>query len=171
MPLHMDPEVAAALAPIAEAAAAVTPPAVGDWQTRREGVDALLSAYTGAWPSPPDVTVEELHATAQDGTSIPMRLYRKDGSAPGSLAVYIHGGGMFLCSIDTHDPVCRAYTAASGVPLLSVDFRFAPEHPYPTSVEECRGTRPGPDRAAVEAAAHIGPDTQPQPRTPDADHL
>ncbi len=137
MSLHIDPEVAAALGPIAEAAQGVTPPPAGDWQTRRAGVDALLTQFTGAWPTPPDVTVEELHATAQDGTSIPMRLYRKDGSAPGSLAVYIHGGGMFLCSVDTHDPVCRAYTAESGVPLLSIDFRFAPEHLYPTSVEDC----------------------------------
>jgi acetyl esterase/lipase len=97
----------------------------------------MISRLAGTWTSPPDVTVTEYQATAADGTAIPMRLYRKDGSWPGSLAVYFHGGGMFLCSIDTHDPICRNYTAASGVPLLSVDFRLAPEHPYPTSVEDC----------------------------------
>ncbi|MCD2186237.1 alpha/beta hydrolase [Actinomycetospora soli] len=136
MTIEMDPEVAAAMAPIAAAAANQTPPPVGDWQTRRAAVDELLGAYTGAWEPPEDVTVTELEAPAADGTPIGMRLYRRAGDQPGSLAVYVHGGGMFLCSIDTHDPVCRAYTHLSGVPLLSVDFRFAPEHPYPTSVED-----------------------------------
>ena len=152
MPLQMNAEVAAALAPLVEAAAATTPPPPGDWQTRRSNGDALVLGLTGAWPSPPDVTVSEYQATAEDGATIPMRLYRKEGSAPGSLVVYVHGGGMFVNSIDTHDPICRKYTAASGVPLLSVDFRFAPEHPYPTSVEDCYAAL----RWAAEHAQELG---------------
>ncbi|HEY4006153.1 MAG TPA: alpha/beta hydrolase [Pseudonocardia sp.] len=149
MTLRMDPEVAQALAPLAEAAAGLTPPPAGDWQTRRASTDALISQFTGAVAPPPDVTVTEYQATAPDGTPIPMRLYRRNGSSPGSLAVYLHGGGMFLCSIETHDPICRAYPAASGVPLLSVDYRFAPEHPYPSAVED--------SYAALRwAAAHAG---------------
>jgi acetyl esterase/lipase len=136
MGLTLDPEVAAVLAPLAEAMAAATPPPVGDWETRRANVDRTFALF--APPDPPaDVTVTELTAPAPDGHEIPMRLYRKDGAQPGSLVVYVHGGGMFLCSIDTHDPICRRMTAASGVPFLSVDFRFAPEHPYPSSVEDC----------------------------------
>ncbi len=137
MALQMDPEVAAAMAPIAEAAAGTTPPPVGDWKTRRAGVDALMSEFTASWTKPTDVSVTNYSVTLTDGVAIGMRLYRKAHSSPGSLAVYIHGGGMFLCSIDTHDPICRRYVADSGVPLLSVDFRFAPEHPYPRSVEDC----------------------------------
>ncbi len=124
------------MAPIAAAAANQTPPPAGDWQTRRAAVDELIGSATSAWVPPADVTVTELEAPAADGTAIGMRLYRREGEQPGSLAVYVHGGGMFLCSIDTHDPICRVYTHLSGVPLLSVDFRFAPEHPYPTSVED-----------------------------------
>lgn len=154
MALHMDAETAAAMAPLTEALAHATPPPAGDWQSRRTAVDALLTQYTSAWPVPPDVVVTEHHATADDGTSIPMRLYRKDGANPGSLAVYLHGGGMFLGSIDTHDPVVRAYTAASGVPVLSVDFRFAPEHPYPTSVEDCYAAL----RFAHDHAVELGVD-------------
>lgn len=137
MALQMDPEVAVAMAPLADATAGTTPPPVGDWLTRRAAVDGLILQFTGAWAPPPDVEITKFTAAAEDGTAIPMRLYRKAGASPGSLVVYIHGGGMFLCSIDTHDPICRRYTAGSGVPLLSVDFRFAPEHPYPTSVEDC----------------------------------
>ena len=107
MTLEMDPEVAAAMAPIAEAAAAQTPPPAGDWQTRRAAVDELIAGVTAAWTPPADVTVTEHTTRAEDGASIGMRLYRRDGDQPGSLAVYIHGGGMFLCSIDTHDPRSR----------------------------------------------------------------
>lgn len=126
MTVEMDPEVAAAMGPIAEAAAAQIPPPAGDWQTRRAVVDELISAATGSWTPRPDVTVTDYAATADDGATIGLRLYRREGDQPGSLAVYVHGGGMFLCSIDTHDPICRMYTHLSGVPLLSVDFRFAP---------------------------------------------
>lgn len=156
MSMQMDPEVAYAMAPLAEAAAAAAPPPAGDWTTRRANVDPLIAQFTGAWQTPPDVVVHEYEARAQDGTAVPLRLYRKEGSDPGSLVVYIHGGGMFLCSIDTHDPICRAYTAASGVPLLSVDFRFAPEHPYPTSVEDCYAAL----QWAVEHADELGADRQ-----------
>lgn len=154
MTLEMDPEVAVAMAPIAAAAAAQTPPPVGDWQTRRAAVDELIGTFTAGWTPPADVTVTEHHATAADGASIGMRLYRRDGDQPGSLAVYVHGGGMFLCSIDTHDPICRVYTHLSGVPLLSVDFRFAPEHPYPSSVEDCYTALVW----AAEHAAELGVD-------------
>jgi acetyl esterase/lipase len=154
MALHMDPEVAAAMAPLAEAAKGVTPPPAGDWKTRRAVVDGMITEFTGSWPAPSDVEVLALEAVADDGAVIPLRLYRRAGSSPGSLAVYIHGGGMFLCSIDTHDPICRRYTAASGVPLLSVDFRFAPEHPYPTSVEDCYAAL----RWAAAHAADLGVD-------------
>ncbi len=151
MAFQMDAEVAAAMAPIAEAA---DPWPAGDWQSRRDGVDELISEFTGAWTPPADVEVTELAATADDGAAIPMRLYRKTGDQPGSLAIYIHGGGMFLCSIDTHDPVCRKFTAESGVPLLSIDFRFAPEHPYPVSVEDCYAGL----RWAAEHAPELGVD-------------
>lgn len=156
MALQIDPEVATAMAPLVESAAGATPPPAGDWQSRRTNVDALIGQLTGSWETPPDVDVTEHEARAEDGTAIPLRLYRKQGSDPGSLVVYIHGGGMFLCSIDTHDPICRAYTAASGVPLLSVDFRFAPEHPYPTSVEDCYSAL----QWAAQHAEELGVDPQ-----------
>lgn len=137
MALNMDPEVATVLGPLTEAAASRTPPAIGDWQTRRAVVNKLLGGFASRLPIEGAVEVSEHSATAADGMPIPMRLYRSPGSTAESLVVYIHGGGMFLCSIDTHDPICRKYTAESGVALLSVDYRFAPEHPFPYSVDDC----------------------------------
>ena len=50
--------------------------------------------------------------------------------------VYFHGGGMVAGSLETHDGICRALTAASRCRLLSVDYRLAPEHPFPAAVED-----------------------------------
>ncbi len=138
----MDPEVAAAMAPIAEAAAGTTPPPPGDWQARRVALDEMLATMTAAWSPPADVTVGKMLATAGGATPVGARLYRRGGGQPGSLAVYLHGGRMFLGSLDMYDPICRRYTHLSGVPLLSVDFRFAPEHP--TRPRSRTATRPSP---------------------------
>jgi acetyl esterase len=55
--------------------------------------------------------------------------------------VYFHGGGLVAGSLDTHDPICRSLTAASGCRVLSVDYRLAPEHPFPAAiVDGCRAT-------------------------------
>ena len=157
MALRLDDQVATALAPLAEAAAAAgPPPPAGDWKSRRATIDGLISQFNAGREPRSGVTVTELSATAADGTAIPLRHYRADGSTAESLVLYIHGGGMFCCSVDTHDPACRGYTAATGVPLLSVDFRFAPEHPYPTSVEDCYAALTW----AVEHAAELGADPE-----------
>jgi acetyl esterase/lipase len=66
-----------------------------------------------------------------------VRLYRKAGSDPGPGIVYIHGGGMVLGSMELYDKAVAMYVAESGVPMLSVDYRLAPEHPHPVPVEDC----------------------------------
>ncbi|HWU23470.1 MAG TPA: alpha/beta hydrolase fold domain-containing protein, partial [Nocardioides sp.] len=50
---------------------------------------------------------------------------------PGPLLVFVHGGGFIEGDIDTHDAPCRALAERSGVPVLSVSYRLAPEHPFP----------------------------------------
>jgi acetyl esterase/lipase len=134
--LALDPEVAIVLGPLLRAMAAATPPPVHDWRSRRASVDRMFLSLAPA-VADPTVTTSSWSAPAPDGHAIPMRLYRAEGAQPGSLVVYVHGGGMFLCSLETHDPICRRLVAESGVPVLSVDFRFAPEHPFPASVEDC----------------------------------
>ncbi len=63
------------------------------------------------------------------------RLYRP---APGVLPVvlFFHGGGWVVGSVDTHDHLCRALALSSGCAVLSVDYRLAPEYPYPAAVED-----------------------------------
>jgi acetyl esterase len=51
--------------------------------------------------------------------------------------VYLHGGGWVRGDLDTHDNVCRALCARAGCAVLSVDYRRAPEHPFPAALEDC----------------------------------
>ncbi|MFE2937933.1 alpha/beta hydrolase [Streptomyces sp. NPDC059255] len=137
MTVPMDAEIAAALAPTLAAMKAVPPPAPGDWKTRREVFGTAIAAQAAQLTAPPGVTVTPCSARAGDGATIPLRLYRRQDAQGAALAVYLHGGGMFLGDLDTHDTQCRVYTRLSGVALLSVGYRLAPEHPHPVPVEDC----------------------------------
>jgi monoterpene epsilon-lactone hydrolase len=51
--------------------------------------------------------------------------------------LYFHGGGFCICSLDTHRPLVAALAKAAGMPALSLDYRMAPEHPFPAALEDC----------------------------------
>jgi acetyl esterase len=69
------------------------------------------------------------------------RLYtprsRVGSTTPAPLLFFIHGGGMIFGDLDTHDPVCRLLAERADVLVLAVDYRLAPEHPFPAAVEDC----------------------------------
>ncbi|MEU1449405.1 alpha/beta hydrolase [Streptomyces mirabilis] len=136
MSLGFDPEFAQGFAPMAEAMAHATPPAVGDVPARRAMWEPIIGAASAAQPIPTDVTTAEHHATADDGTQITMRWYAKTGAAAGPAVLFFHGGGYIFGHIDLFDGPVSRYVSASGVPMLSVEYRRAPEHPFPTPVED-----------------------------------
>jgi len=67
---------------------------------------------------------------------IDARLYLPDGAGSFPTVVFFHGGGYVLGSIATHEWLCRHLTRESGCAVLSVDYRLAPEHPFPAAVED-----------------------------------
>lgn len=68
---------------------------------------------------------------------IPARLYIPFGSqAPAPGLLFLHGGGYVIGDLDTHDPLCRRLAATGGVRVLAVDYRLAPEHPFPAAIDD-----------------------------------
>jgi cation diffusion facilitator CzcD-associated flavoprotein CzcO/acetyl esterase/lipase len=68
---------------------------------------------------------------------LPARHYLPGGSAgPHPLLLFLHGGGFVFCNLDTHDQVCRLLCREASVQVLSVDYRLAPEHPFPAAVAD-----------------------------------
>ncbi|MFC4603486.1 alpha/beta hydrolase [Rhodococcus kronopolitis] len=102
--------------------------------TSRAQIDA--EARLVAAPPIPMESVRDLTVPGPAGP-IPARLYRPKGLTPRAPAVvYFHGGGFALGGLDSHDTVCRFLAAHAEVAVLAVDYRLAPEHPYPAAVED-----------------------------------
>lgn len=135
----------------------------------REEIDR--EAYLAAGPRPKVRTRDEKIA------GVAVRRYfgfpLADASAPA--VMYLHGGGWAVGSLDSHDAPCLRLAEAAGVDVISVDYRLAPEHPFPAGLddvmavyEELTGPRPGAasgadgagsgsgDRAASRRVAVIG---------------
>ncbi len=74
--------------------------------------------------------------TDVDAGGVPARLYRDAAAGPAPVLLYAHGGGWVLGDLDTHDGLCRHLAVVSGWAVLAVDYRLAPEHPYPAAVED-----------------------------------
>ena len=79
--------------------------------------------------------IEDFTVTARDGFAIPVRLYAPT-LEPLPVLVYFHGGGFTIGSIATHDGLCRRLTHLAGCAVLSVDYRLAPEHKFPTAQDD-----------------------------------
>ncbi len=79
------------------------------------------------------ITNEQL--AVRDG-SITLRTYRPTAAEPRARIVYFHGGGWVFGTLDAFDPVCRELAVAADVEVVSVDYRLAPEHPFPGPVED-----------------------------------
>ena len=69
--------------------------------------------------------------------SLPLRIYTPNGIGPFPLLVFFHGSGFVVCSLDTHDAMCRNLCAGAGCVVVSVDYRLAPEHKFPAAPDDC----------------------------------
>lgn len=87
-------------------------------------------------PPGPDAVVRD-HQMTGPGGNVAIREYRPIG-ATGALGglVYFHGGGFVLGSLDSHDALCRQLAVDSGCAVISVDYRLAPEHKFPSGVDD-----------------------------------
>jgi acetyl esterase len=91
---------------------------------------AFLSAPIPALTHEKKLTIKTTQA------AIPCKLYRPDDVAKPGLLIYAHGGSFALGSLDAWDGVLRDLVRGSGVAVLSVDYRLAPEHPFPAAWDD-----------------------------------
>src|SRR3984957_6019401 len=71
------------------------------------------------------------------GGSLALRVYTPRGEGPFPLMAFFHGSGFVVCSLDTHDGMCRNLCAGAGCVVVSVDYRLAPEGKYPAGLDDC----------------------------------
>ncbi|PTL54774.1 alpha/beta hydrolase [Paraconexibacter algicola] len=142
-----------------QVAALVTAPTDGplDLDTLRAGYAETARALGGP---PEDVAhVQNLRVPRQDGPDtegIPARYYLPQDLAdgPAGVLVWFHGGGWVMGDLAGIDPACRAICAASGHAVLSIDYRLAPEHPFPAGLDDAWSAvrwAAGPDGAEMLA--------------------
>jgi len=89
-------------------------------------------------PHPSDMAVEDRGVAGKGGT-IPVRVYRPAGApaANAPCVLYFHGGGFMKGDLDSSDTVAWGLAAEAGAVVVSVDYRLAPENPYPAAFDDC----------------------------------
>ncbi len=109
----------------------------------RHGYDRMCQAFTP--PRPPGLLVSDFSLSG-----VGVRSYRPKASTPSEgwpCLLYIHGGGWVVGGLDSHDFICFELASALHVLVIAIDYRLAPEHPFPAAYEDCR---------AVWQAIHVG---------------
>ncbi|NUS56199.1 MAG: alpha/beta hydrolase fold domain-containing protein [Streptomycetaceae bacterium] len=100
-----------------------------------EGRARLSAAARARKPAELPAATEDLRIPGPAG-DLPARLYRPDTDGPHPVIVYFHGGGFCLGDLDLYDHSCASLAAGTGAAVVSVDYRLAPEHPFPAAVDD-----------------------------------
>ncbi|WP_039638624.1 alpha/beta hydrolase [Streptomyces sp. 769] len=92
---------------------------------------------TAVLPEPIDVGSVENTTLPGPAGRIPVRIYRPDGGGPFPTVVFFHGGGFVTGDLDTHDDVTRRMCRDVNAVVVAVEYRLAPEHPFPAAYDDC----------------------------------
>jgi acetyl esterase len=99
----------------------------------RADLRAQVPAVSGALAAV--ARVDDRTAPSAAG-AVPVRIYTPPGAGPFPGIVYFHGGGFVIGDLETHDPLCRQVAARTGAVVCAVDYRLAPEHPFPAAADD-----------------------------------
>lgn len=128
--MSLDPIVAEMLKEMAEA----NVPALSEMPP--EDGRAMYRVMTESMPQADIAKVEDRKVPVTDG-EVTVRIYQQQTTPDQPCLVYFHGGGWVIGDLETHDSVCRQLTQQAGCTVIAVDYRLAPEHPFPTPVNDC----------------------------------
>jgi acetyl esterase/lipase len=148
LPAGLAPDVAALLPRVRDL---LEPPAreVGLDEARRRFTELLARGLAGG----PDVAWTAAAVDTPAG-ELPARVYRPEQGADGATVVLLHGGGWTVGDVAAYDGLARRVAARAGAVVVSVEFRRAPEHPFPAAVDDAVAAT----RWAVAHAAELGGD-------------
>ncbi|KAK6380206.1 hypothetical protein LTS17_005395 [Exophiala oligosperma] len=139
MSLTYDPDIARALSafPATQDSQASD---VGDVKGVREGLSSLTASLTSTILDPGDVEIKSYTVKAADGHDIPITGFRKmvalSSDTPGPAVLHLHGGGYIALSVKEYVMSIKMLVSTSAIPFFSVDYRLAPENPFPTALED-----------------------------------
>jgi acetyl esterase len=143
MPLHP------ALQTYLDAAATLDLPPLRDQPLDELRENVMIFAEAGASPAQPVARVEDRELDTDAG-ALWARCYAPSaGGEPLPVIAYLHGGGWVFMGIETHDRICRRLANATGALVVSIDYRLAPEHPFPAALDDC-------EAAVAWLAEHAG---------------
>ncbi len=123
-----------------------------DLAARREGLRGLSGLAAAGLATGP-VNVRDLTLPGPGG-ALALRLYAPEGEAPGPGLVFLHGGGLVTGDLDTHDAMCRTLCDSGRMRVVAVEYRLAPEHPFPAGLDDALAAT----RWTLEHAADLGID-------------
>ncbi|MFW2366286.1 MAG: alpha/beta hydrolase [Desulforhopalus sp.] len=84
----------------------------------------------------PEISLVLDDAVDEGSRPVPVRIYHPDFSLPLPVIIFFHGGGHMAGSVNVYDPICRKIALATERIVVSVEYRLAPEHPYPAGIED-----------------------------------
>jgi acetyl esterase len=128
--MALDPQARAVLDQMAEAGG----PPLNELSVNeaRQGAVAM-AAMQG--PAEPVAGIEDRKLSGPGG-NLPIRIYAPFGKGPFPVLLYFHGGGWVIGDIESSDGLCRSLANAVGCIVVSVDYRLAPEHPFPAAADD-----------------------------------
>jgi acetyl esterase/lipase len=132
----LDPELKG---PIKMMLSQLRPMSFDDLPAARAASKQMMEAIKMQVPAIPGVITKDLTIPGTEGSpDVTVRIYRAE-KQPGLLPslLWIHGGGYMLGDIDQEDLTAKQFTLAGECVVISVDYRLAPEHPYPAPLEDC----------------------------------
>ena len=89
-------------------------------------------------PVGPLAVRRDLACPGPGGGIVPLRLYdARADRGPGPVMIFIHGGGFVIGDLASHEPACAEIARTLDIPVISVDYRLAPEHPFPAAPDDC----------------------------------
>lgn len=150
----MDPHIKAMLDAADAAAAGQTAPPLDAIPPEMIRAGYRMQRQAQNLNAPKDVTATDIKVDGAEGP-IPARLYvPANAPAVTPCLVYYHGGGFAIGDLETHDGHCRRMAAYAGIRVLAIDYRLAPEHPFPAGHDDCLAAT----KWAFDHAAEIGVD-------------